>query len=172
MHAIKNQNDKAALLLVKQDVDLSAHNNNAQDAFTLAAVFMPNSPVMKVLEVKKSTVLQQQLAARAAAQELANQEQETLRAQAKAVADEKLAEIKELEAQLHEEEALVQQLQKEQAQAQVAQIRQQVEAEMQEQDEELAALQKQLDEAKARKEAKIQAKVNEKLQQQLDTTTK
>ncbi|MBR3632012.1 MAG: ankyrin repeat domain-containing protein [Elusimicrobiaceae bacterium] len=165
MHAIKNQNEKAALLLVKQDVDLSASNKTGQDAFTLAAAYMPESPVMKVLQVKKSTVLQGQLKARAAAQALANEEQAKLREQAQVVADEKLEEIRNLERQLEEEEAVVKQLQKEQLEQQRQAIRQQVEQEMTQQDEELAALQKQLDEAKAKKEAQIQETVNAKMQE-------
>ena len=70
MHAHKNLNEKAALVLVKNDVDLTAVNKEGKDAFALAADLMPQSPVMTVLQVKKHTVLQDQLKARAAAQAL------------------------------------------------------------------------------------------------------
>ena len=170
MHAIKNLNDKAALILVKNDVDLTAVNKEGKDAFALAADLMPDSPVMTVLQVKKHTVLQDQLKARAAAQALVNEEQEKLRAQAAAVAEEKLAEVQALEAQLAEEEALVKQFQEEELTKKREEVRAQVEQELMQTDSELEELQRQLDEAKAKREAEIQAQVNERMQA-LDTLT-
>ena len=165
MHAIKNLNEKAALVLVKNDVDLTAVNKEGKDAFALAADLMPQSPVMTVLQVKKHTVLQDQLKARAAAQALANEEQQKLRAQAAAVAEEKLAEVQALEQQLKEQEEMVKQLQDEELAKKRDEVRAQVEQEMMQKDEELAKLQKQLDEAKAKREAEIQAQVNARLEQ-------
>lgn len=163
MHAIKNLNQKAALVLVKSDVDLTAVNKEGKDAFALAADLMPNSPVMTVLQVKKQTVLQKQLQARAAQQALANEEQAKLRAQAAAVAEEKLAEVQALQAQLEEQEAQVKALTEQQAAQKREELRAQVEREMAQKDAELAALEKQLAEAKAKREAEIQAQVDAKL---------
>ena len=164
MHAIKNLNEKGALILVKNDVDLTAVNKEGKDVFALAADLMPQSPVMTVLQVKKQTVLQDQLRARAAAQALVQEEQEKLRAEMEAVAEEKLDEIRLLEAQLAEEEALVKQLQEEELNKKREEVRAQVEQELTETDEELAALQKQLEQAKAKREAEIEAQVNERMQ--------
>ena len=164
MHAIKNLNEKGALILVKNDVDLTAVNKEGKDAFALAADLMPQSPVMKVLEVKKHTLLQEQLKARAAAQALANEEQERLRAQAQALAQEKLKEVEALEAQLAEEEALVKQLQEEALAKKKEELRAEVEQEMMQHDQELVDLQQQLEQAKAKREAEIEAEVAARLE--------
>ncbi len=175
MYAIKNLNSKAALLLLQQNVDLTAVNKEGQDAFALAAERMPNSAVMKVLQIKKHTVLQEQLKARAAQQALAQEEQARLAEEqarlaqeAQAAQEQKRQEIREQveqEMQQQDEELLQLQTQLDEAKAQrKAQIQAQVEQEMLQKDEKLLQLQKQLDEAKAQREAQIQAQVDARYQ--------
>ena len=54
MHAIKNGNASAALMLLQQNVDVSAVNRQNKDALRLAREFMPNSPVMVELQEKQA----------------------------------------------------------------------------------------------------------------------
>lgn len=165
MHAITNGNEKAALLLLKENVDLSATNQNGENASTLAQRLMPKSNLLTVMQVKKNTLQQQQLNARQKALALAQQEQEKIQTQASNIAANKKAEIKQLEKQLKKDEALVKQLQQEQVDPTYQAIRAEVEQEYTEADEELARLQKQLAEAKARREAQINAKIQARMQE-------
>lgn len=152
MGAIKAKNDRMALFLIQQGADLTAANTSGENAFTLAEEYLPKSMTANVLGVKKSEAYQQALQIQA----------------------QKLADVRTLEQQLAEEEALVQQLKDEQeaqaraeAEAQAAALRAQIEqeyqakvAEQMQNDPELVRLQQQLEAAKAQKEAALQEEID------------
>lgn len=146
--AIQAKNDKVALYFIGQNASLTHANNQGHNAFTLVSLYMPDSMTQKVLQVKQQGAYQQALQEQAA----------------------KLANVKELEQQLAQEEDQVRQLQAEQnaaleserqaqqarlqaeAQAEQARAQAQYEASLDE-DPEVVALQKQMEELKARKAA-------------------
>ena len=148
MSAIKAKNDRAAMFFIQQGAELTAVNASGENAFMLTEEYLPESMTANVLKVKK-----------------AESYQDALQLQAQ-----KLAEVRTLEQQLAQEEALVKSLQQEQAakaqqeaQAKEAALRAQLEAEYQEKaaqamqnDPELIRLQQQLDAAKAQRQAAMQ----------------
>lgn len=148
MDAIKTKNDRAAVLLIQQGADLTAVNKEGDTAFTLTPQYLPGSATAGVLSVKQVAVEQQALQAEA----------------------EKLAAVRDLEAQLEQDEAAVSQLQEEQkAQLQAELAAQEAAAKEQaaqayqealstvENDPEIQQLQQQLEQAKAKKAAALQA---------------
>jgi len=154
MNAVKAKNDRTALFLIQQGADLTAANASGQNAFTLTEEYLPNSATARVLGVKKAAVQQQALQVQA----------------------EKLAEVRSLEQELAEQEAVVAQLKAEQearakaeAEAQAAELRAQLEQEYQakaaelENDPELIRLQQQLEAAKAQKQAALQEEMDRRL---------
>ncbi len=162
MSAIKAKNDRAALFFIQQGAELTAVNSSGENAFMLTDEYLPNSMTANVLKVKK-----------------AESYQDALQLQAQ-----KLAEVRTLEQQLAQEEALVKSLQQEQAakaqqeaQAKEAALRAQLEAEYQEKaaqamqnDPELIRLQQQLDAAKAQRQAAMQEEIDRKVEEQLNKT--
>lgn len=162
MSAIKAKNDRAALFFIQQWAELTAVNASGENAFMLTEEYLPESMTANVLKVKK-----------------AESYQDALQLQAQ-----KLAEVRTLEQQLAQEEALVKSLQQEQAakaqqeaQAQEAALRAKLEAEYQEKaaqamqnDPELIRLQQQLDAAKAQRQAAMQEEIDRKVEEQLNKT--
>ena len=162
MSAIKAKNDRAALFFIQQGAELTAVNASGENAFMLTEEYLPESMTANVLKVKK-----------------AESYQDALQLQAQ-----KLAEVRTLEQQLAQEEALVKSLQQEQAakaqqeaQAQEAALRARLEAEYQEKaaqamqnDPELIRLQQQLDAAKAQRQAAMQEEIDRKVEEQLNKT--
>lgn len=162
MSAIKAKNDRAALFFIQQGAELTAVNASGENAFMLTEEYLPESMTANVLKVKK-----------------AESYQDALQLQAQ-----KLAEVRTLEQQLAQEEALVKSLQQEQAakaqqeaQAQEAALRAKLEAEYQEKaaqamqnDPELIRLQQQLDAAKAQRQAAMQEEIDRKVEEQLNKT--
>lgn len=162
MSAIKAKNDRAALFFIQQGAELTAVNSSGENAFMLTEEYLPESMTANVLKVKK-----------------AESYQDALQLQAQ-----KLAEVRTLEQQLAQEEALVKSLQQEQAakaqqeaQAQEAALRAKLEAEYQEKaaqamqnDPELIRLQQQLDAAKAQRQAAMQEEIDRKVEEQLNKT--
>lgn len=152
MGAVKAKNDRMALFLIQQGADLTAANASGENAFTLTEEYLPQSMTANVLGVKKAEAYQQALQIQA----------------------QKLADVRTLEQQLAEEEALVQRLKDEQeaqaraeAEAQAASLRAQIEqeyqakvAEQMQNDPELVRLQQQLEAAKAQKEAALQEEID------------
>lgn len=152
MGAVKAKNDRMALFLIQQGADLTAANAAGENVFTLTDEYLPQSMTANVLGVKKAEAYQQALQIQA----------------------EKLADVRTLEQQLADEEAVVQQLKDEQeararaeAEAEAAALRAQIEqeyqakaAEQMQNDPELIRLQQQLEAAKAQKEAALQEEID------------
>lgn len=152
MGAVKAKNDRMALFLIQQGADLTAANTAGENVFTLTDEYLPQSMTANVLGVKKAEAYQQALQIQA----------------------QKLADVRTLEQQLADEEALVRQLQDEaeaqaraEAEAEAAALRAQIEqeyqakaAEQMQNDPELVRLQQQLEAAKAQKEAALQEEID------------
>lgn len=152
MGAVKAKNDRMALFLIQQGADLTAANTAGENVFTLTDEYLPQSMTANVLGVKKAEAYQQALQIQA----------------------QKLADVRTLEQQLADEEAVVQQLQDEaeaqaraEAEAEAAALRAQIEqeyqakvAEQMQNDPELVRLQQQLEAAKAQKEAALQEEID------------
>ena len=92
MYAIKAQKDPIALFFIQQGASLAQADNQGATAFTLAPVYLPGSATEKVLGVKQQTLQANALQEQAA----------------------RLANVRELEQQLREDEAKVQQLKQQQ----------------------------------------------------------
>ena len=88
MNAIKNGQDRMAVLLIQQGADLTPANQAGETAFSLAEQSLPNSATARVLSVKKDVLYQQ----------------------AKQKESEALAEIRDLEQQIIQEEEDIKQL--------------------------------------------------------------
>jgi len=125
--AIQAKNDQTALYFIQQGANPSVSNKQGHTAFTLAPVYLPDSSTQSVLQVKQQTLYQQALQDKAA----------------------KLANVKELEQQLANDEAAVYQLRSQQ-------VRTNAYSDEVENDPEVVALQKQLNALKAQKAAKLQ----------------
>lgn len=160
MSAVKAKNDRMALFFIQQGADLTASNSAGENVFMLTEEYLPESMTANVLRVKKAESYQQALQVQA----------------------QKLAEVRTLEEQLAQEEALVQQLKdaqeaqaKADAEAKEAALRAQLEQEYQakaaeqlENDPELIRLQQQLDAAKAQRKAAIQEEIDRQVAAQMN----
>lgn len=151
MHTIKAKNDRNAVFLVQQGADLTPVNAAGESAFSLAKQYIPNSTAANVLGVKQSAVQQQALQIQA----------------------EKLANVRQLEQQLAQEEAAISQMKDEQESAARERLEQEYQAKTAalENDPELLRLQQQLEEARARKAAALEQEMNQRLDSQLGRAT-
>lgn len=149
MLAAKEKNQKAVLVLLKENADLWAVNKDNQTVFELADEYLAGTPAASVLNIRKQEVDGQN------------------------ILGQKAAEIAALEEQLAQQEVAVKALEEQASSGPDAvreQLREQVEQELgiSETDEEIAKLQRQLEAAKAQKEAAINEAVEEKLAETQD----
>lgn len=154
MNAIKAKNNHAALYFIQQGTDLTVANTSGKNAFMLANEYMPESSTAQVLDIKQAAVYQQALQIQA----------------------QKLAEVRTLEEELAEQNAIVTELLAEkdaQAKAEAKEkaiaLRAQMEEEYQaraamlDDDPELQRLQQQLEAAKAKKTAALQQELDREI---------
>lgn len=158
LNAIKAKHDRLSIFFIQQGTDLTIANKAKQNAFTLANLYLPNSSTYKVLSVKQQAAYQdalqvqaQKLAdVRSLEQELAEQEAEVAQLKAQELAEQKAKAAQELADKQFKEQALREELQT------------QYQKDLEE-DPEILELQQRLNEAKARKQAALQQKIDQQI---------